>query len=320
MPGGQAQRVRPAVRAQPPWVDPSPHDVRHIAVARGVHLEVLDWGGAGPPLIYLAGYGNSAHIFDGFAPQFRDRFHVVGITRRGFGTSSPATGAYDNETLAGDIIAVTDSLHLVKPILVAHSFGVAELNAIALHHAGFARALIYLDGGFDFAELYSDSAWLHTPFPRPPSPLNDDPSPRASVAYASKTTGPGYPEAEVRASSARAAEIARTPAFHGDSLAAWLMRGTPPAALRDIRLPALAIYGVQTSVEQKYPWYVRASPAGRSEAERRFAVEGPRLARQRARFASEVPGVRVVEIPGGRHYIFLTNPREVARAMREFLR
>src|SRR6266567_6188592 len=62
--------------------------IRMTAVSPRVTLEVLDWGGRGPALVFLAGLGSTAHVFDTFAPQFTDRFHVLGITRRGFGASS----------------------------------------------------------------------------------------------------------------------------------------------------------------------------------------------------------------------------------------
>jgi pimeloyl-ACP methyl ester carboxylesterase len=66
----------------------SPHTVQFIAVDTNVKLEVLDWGGSGHPLIFLAGLGNTAHVFDKFAPKFTAKYHVYGITRRGFGDSS----------------------------------------------------------------------------------------------------------------------------------------------------------------------------------------------------------------------------------------
>lgn len=60
----------PATSAQSvTWSDPSPHSVRLVAVEDGVELEVLDWGGEGPPIVLLAGLGNTAHVFDGFAPK-----------------------------------------------------------------------------------------------------------------------------------------------------------------------------------------------------------------------------------------------------------
>jgi hypothetical protein len=62
--------------------------IRMITVAPNVSLEVVDWGGNGPPLVFLAGFGNTAHIFDIFAPKFLPEYHVFGITRRGYGDSS----------------------------------------------------------------------------------------------------------------------------------------------------------------------------------------------------------------------------------------
>ena len=56
--------------AQPPaWTDRSPHRVQFVDVDEGVRLEVLDWGGAGRPVVWLAGSGNTAHVFDNMAPK-----------------------------------------------------------------------------------------------------------------------------------------------------------------------------------------------------------------------------------------------------------
>ncbi|HEX6617438.1 MAG TPA: hypothetical protein VF046_14130, partial [Gemmatimonadales bacterium] len=71
-----------------PWVDRSPHQIRFVTVAPDVRLEVLDWGGQGPPLVFLSGLQDVAHGFDDFAPRFRDRHRVLAITRRGYGASS----------------------------------------------------------------------------------------------------------------------------------------------------------------------------------------------------------------------------------------
>ena len=80
--------------------DSSAHKVRFVTVEPGVRLEVLDWGGSGRPLIFLAGAGDTAHRFDGFAPQFTAQHHVYGITRRGFGASSKPTPANGNYSAA----------------------------------------------------------------------------------------------------------------------------------------------------------------------------------------------------------------------------
>ena len=55
--------------------DTSRHKVRFVTVEPGVHLEVLDWGGAGTTLVLLTGLGDNAHVFDQFAYQFNARRH-----------------------------------------------------------------------------------------------------------------------------------------------------------------------------------------------------------------------------------------------------
>src|SRR5215471_15916155 len=80
--------------------DNAGHKVTFVTVEPGVELEVLDWGGTGEAMVLLAGVGDNAHVYDQFAHQFTDRFHVIGITRRGFGRSSQPAHGYDLETRA----------------------------------------------------------------------------------------------------------------------------------------------------------------------------------------------------------------------------
>ena len=67
--------------------------IQYVTVDDGVRLEVIDWGGTGRPIVLLAGAGNTAHVFDEFAPKLVGRWHPYAITRRGYGASShPASG------------------------------------------------------------------------------------------------------------------------------------------------------------------------------------------------------------------------------------
>jgi len=122
-----------------------------ITVEEGVQLEVLDWGGSGQALVFLAGLGNTAHIWDNFAPKFTDKHHVYAITRRGFGRSTHAASGYTPERLSDDILAVMDRLNLDKPVLVGHSLAGEELSCIGTHHPERVRALIYLDAAYTYA-------------------------------------------------------------------------------------------------------------------------------------------------------------------------
>jgi hypothetical protein len=70
---GQLSAQSPA-----PWHDPSPHSIQFVTVVENVELEVLDWGGSGRALVFLAGLGNTAHVFDEFAPKLTPDYHVYG--------------------------------------------------------------------------------------------------------------------------------------------------------------------------------------------------------------------------------------------------
>src|SRR6185295_6620938 len=106
---GAASAQKPASDT---WVDPAHHKSGSVVVAPGVRLHYLDFGGTGEPVVLLAGLGNTAHAYDDFAPGLTDRFHVIALTRRGFGESSHPKSGYETPRLVDDIIAVLDRLHL----------------------------------------------------------------------------------------------------------------------------------------------------------------------------------------------------------------
>ena len=140
-------------------IDPSSHTVQFVIVEPDVKLEVLDWGGTGRPLVFLAGLGDTAHVFDTFAPRFAGSYHVYGITRRGFGLSSkpaPANSNYSADRLADDVLAVVDKLKLDRPVLVGHSLAGEELSSIGSRFPERVAGLIYLDAANAYA--YYDSA------------------------------------------------------------------------------------------------------------------------------------------------------------------
>jgi len=97
---------------------------RLIQVEPGTKLEVIDWGGSGIPVVFLAGLGHTAHVFDDFAPQLTDMYHVFGITRRGFGASAQPDTGYTIPTLVEDIHVVLDSLGVDRVVMIGHSLGV----------------------------------------------------------------------------------------------------------------------------------------------------------------------------------------------------
>ena len=127
--------------------------VRMTRIAPGVWLEALDWGGSGAPLVFLAGLGNTAHVFDDFAPQFTDSFHVIGITRRGFGASSGAPPARELDTLvAGKRVLVTagPTYEAIDPVR-----GITNLSSGKM---GFALAQATAEAGANVIVIAGPSA------------------------------------------------------------------------------------------------------------------------------------------------------------------
>lgn len=306
------------------WRDPSSHRVLQVTVAPSVQLEVLDWGGQGPPLVFLAGGGNTAHIYDNFATRFTSRFHVLGVSRRGFGASShPATG-YDTTTLVRDLIAVLDSLRLPKATFVAHSFGGSELNYLGAQYPDRVHRLVYLDSGFDFRALFDSPEWKSGQLygaPQPPTPSYDDEtgSVWSWTLWAERLSGPGVPEAEVRAIY----QFDSNDRFVGStSVEGWLKRldrGNEAIDLTRIRTPVLALYAVPGSAEVMFPYWQTLDPTSRARCEKMFLALERVHSRLRSDFRDQVERARVVIVPGARHYIFLTHPGEVTHAMLDFL-
>jgi pimeloyl-ACP methyl ester carboxylesterase len=148
--------------APPPGCfDGTPHKETLVTVDKGVQLQVLDWGGADKPrtMVLITGLGDNAHVYDQFAFQFIDYFHVIGITRRGYPPSSqpppgPTPGAgYGFDTRAHDDIVVLDFLGVGKAVFVGHSVGGSELSTIAVKYADRVEKLVYVDA-YDLSKRF----------------------------------------------------------------------------------------------------------------------------------------------------------------------
>lgn len=126
-----------------------------VTVSNGVRLEVMDWGGTGRPVVLLAGLGGSLHAYDSFAPRLTGKYHVFGITRRGYGSSSapdPAVaGNYDVDRLGDDIVSALTQLNIPHPVLIGHSFAGEELSSICNRFPQLPAGLVYLDAANRYA-------------------------------------------------------------------------------------------------------------------------------------------------------------------------
>jgi len=293
--------------------DSSPHKVQLVTVEQGVQLEVLDWGGSGRPLIFLAGAGDTAHRFDGFAPQFTNQHHVYGITRRGSGASSqptPANGNYSADRLGDDVLAVMEALQIDRPVLVGHSIAGQELSSIGSRFPDKVSGLIYLDAATGFA--FYDSA-------HPPIAIEmNDIKKRINEIEA------GGVDEQKKLLELEAAVARFTTVLHQSNAEIANLPPLPPrspigAALNfgaqkytSIPVPTLDIYACPHNWDR--------FPA--DQPDRKAALIADDKARCTAwadAFSHGVPNAHIVLIPNADHYLYLSNEAQVVAEMNAFL-
>lgn len=307
------------VSAKEAWPLPKPHASRFVAVDTNVKLEVLDWGGSGPPMVFLSGLGNTAHVFDSFAPKFTSRYHVYGITRRGFGKSSSPTPTDTNYTatrLGDDVLAVLDSLHLSKPVLVGHSIAGQELSAIGSRHPERVAGLVYLDAGYWYAyydsatgNYFLDAADLQQKLRR----LNWSLSTHDTRAMIHALLDRDLPrmEKDLR-------DWLERIHFMPDSTPAPSISAIDNAILfggekfNHVPVPTLAIF----ADPHADPPRTGVDPAtlAREQAEDSLSTT-----QQVNAFAAGIPSARIVRLPHANHYVFQSNEADVLREMNAFL-
>jgi pimeloyl-ACP methyl ester carboxylesterase len=293
--------------------DSSSHTVQFVTVEPGVQLEILDWGGSGRPLIFLAGAGDIAHRFDSFAPQFTAQHHVYGITRRGFGASSkpaPANGNYSADHLGDDVIAVMLALHIERPVLVGHSLAGQELSSVGSRFPEKVSGLIYLDAATGFA--FYDPA-----HPRLEIEMNDIKRRIDEIEAGGVNEQKKLLELEAAIAKFETvlhqsnAEIANMPPLPPRSpIGAAFNFGAQKYT--SIPVPALAIYACPHNWD-RFP----ANDTARKAA--LVADDKARCTAWADAFSRGVPSARVVRIPNADHYLFNSNEAEVVREMNDFL-
>ena len=94
-----------------------------IKVESKVYLHVTD-AGEGRPVVLIHGWPLSDEMYEyQYNDLIKNRFHVIGITLRGFGQSSKPYGLYDYDVHAKDIKKVLDHLDIKKAVLGGFSMG-----------------------------------------------------------------------------------------------------------------------------------------------------------------------------------------------------
>lgn len=297
----------------PAETDSSPHKVQFITVEEGVQLEVIDWGGLGRPLIFLAGSGDTAHAFDNFAPKFTGQNHVYGITRKGFGASSkpaPANGNYSADRMGDDVLAVMRALRIDRPVLVGHSLAGEELSSVGSRFPNKVSGLIYLDAVASWS--FYDPA-----HPQVEIEMN-------GIKKRIEEIEAGGVDEQEKLRELEVAIAKFETVLHQNNEDIKTMPPLPPrppirAALNfgvekytSIPVPVLAIL----ACPHDWSHFFANDPERRAE---RLAADTTDCSARAEAFARGVPTARVVRIPNADHYVHRSNEPQVIDEMKKFL-
>lgn len=265
-----------------PWIDQAPHRVQFVSVDGSIQLEVLDFGGTGRPIVLLAGLGNTAHVYDDFAPKLTGIGHVYAITRRGYGASAHPDTGYDVARLGEDVLAVLNALKIDRPVLIGHSYAGQELSYLAVEHPDRVRGLAYLDAAYRYA--YDVPGEFEKDFPTLPPPPQRLPKvikPPFTMPEAERHQPRSWPNAD-------------------DAVVSGGRQFT------NIRVPTLAIFAS--------PHDIGAAPDPGWD---RF--DGAVTERQARAVERGIPGSRVLRWPHTSHFLFLTRTDDVLKEVTAFI-
>ena len=270
--------------------------IQYITVDKDVTLEVIDWGGSGRPLVLLSGLGNTAHIFDRFAPKLTTKYHVYGITRRGYGISSTPKSGYEADRLGDDVLAVIDALKLDRPVLAGHSIGGEELSSVGSRYPAKVAGLIYLDAAGPYAfydpdagELRLDLVALHEKIGTLIKTRVPTEETKALVEELLKTDLPRIQKGlEMTLKQAQERQIKLPPKPETPKLDPSNEIGAGVRRYTEVKAPVLAICALDCDKSSKA--VQKAAPSG-----------------------------KFVTLANAGHYVFMTNEEEVLREMSAFM-
>jgi pimeloyl-ACP methyl ester carboxylesterase len=307
-------------------MDKSPHKSEFVSV-NGIKLHYLDWGGEGDVLLFLAGMGCNAHIFDGFAPRFTGKFHVLALTRRGHGESDHPETGYDVDTLTEDVRQFMDALGIEKVILAGHSMASIELSHFSALHPERVLKLIFLDATYD----RSSASYKNM---REKNPLRNIQSWRLDVDYytekdyfaAMKRAYPSFTPIWTEAMEQQSLhEIIKTPEGKivdrmSEAISKAIMDTLTSYTPEDSKIKVATISFYAISDERYYLDNDWMTEEQKTQIMDHFETTVNLWKRENIeQFRQNVPHAKIIEIPKGHHYCFIKQEELVYKEMRKFL-
>ena len=123
---------------------PSTFVSQTVSTPEGADIFVR-WGGSGPVVVLLHGYGETSDSWAPLAADLVGSYTVVVPDLRGIGRSSRPPGGYDKKTQAADIRSVIVALGHDRTSIVSHDIGIMVAYAYAALYPDKVERLVVMD-------------------------------------------------------------------------------------------------------------------------------------------------------------------------------
>jgi pimeloyl-ACP methyl ester carboxylesterase len=132
-----------------------------IALPDGVTLAYVSLGpAAGPPVVLIHGYTDSARDWVPLLPYLSPRLHLILVDIRGHGGSSRPECCYTRLDFAYDVKLLLDALAVARADIVGHSMGSIIAQTFAEYWPEHTRRLILVSStGHDLVQSAQVPAW-----------------------------------------------------------------------------------------------------------------------------------------------------------------
>src|SRR5215213_5457395 len=97
----------------------------HYIEANGLRQHAVI-GGDGPPLLLVHGWPENWYAWRLVMPELARDFEVIAVDQRGMGLTDKPQDGYDTGTLAGDLVALMDTLGHERFAVVGHDTGTSS--------------------------------------------------------------------------------------------------------------------------------------------------------------------------------------------------
>jgi pimeloyl-ACP methyl ester carboxylesterase len=204
---------------------------------RGIRLEALDYGGAGPGALLLHGLAGTAREWEETASWLTRTHHVVALDQRGHGRSERRPQDVSRAAFVADAIATVETLRLGPALLIGQSLGGHTAFLTAAERPDLVRALVVAEASPAKAgrEAAGEVGAL----------LGGWPAPFASRNAALAFFGGDSPRARAWANNLAEDEDGLVPTFDVDVMVAALEAASASAWDRwaAVRAPTLVVVG-----------------------------------------------------------------------------